>query len=312
MYYALKMDEFRISELREILKKANYEYYVLDNPTLSDYDFDMLIKELKALEEKHPNLVTKDSPTQRVGGVASSRFRKVTHDRRMLSLGNLFSYDEIIDFDSKIKKVVDAYSYTVDLKIDGLSVSIKYKNGYLERAATRGDGVIGEDITENVKTIRSIPLKIDYSGDLEVRGEIFISKKSFEQLNQQRAVNDKGLFRNPRNAAAGTMRQLDPKVVSERKLDVYIHYMIADNDVINHYESLMFLEKQGFKINKRTKNCKNAQEIIDYIREVEEYRFNLPYEIDGVVFKVNEFDLYDLIGYTSKYPKWAIAYKFKA
>ncbi len=306
------MDELRINELRKVLKNANYEYYVLDHPTLSDYDFDMLMKELQELEKKHPNLVTKDSPTQRVGGVASSKFRKVTHDRRMLSLGNLFSYDEIVDFDNKIKKVVNDYSYTVDLKIDGLSVSIKYKNGYLERAATRGDGVIGEDITENVKTIRSIPLKIDYTGDLEVRGEIFISKKSFDQLNQQRVDNNQDLFRNPRNAAAGTMRQLDPKVVSERKLDVYIHYMIADNGIKNHYESLLFLKEMGFKINKTTKNCKNAQEIIDYIKEVETYRFNLPYEIDGVVFKVNEFDMYDSIGYTSKYPKWAIAYKFKA
>ncbi len=306
------MDEQRIKELRKILKNANYEYYVKDNPTMSDYDFDMLLRELQRLEEKHPELVTKDSPTQRVGGVASSKFTKVTHERRMLSLGNLFSYEEAIDFDNKIKKVVKNFTYTADLKIDGLSVSIKYKDGYLEQAATRGDGIIGEDITENVKTIRSIPLKIDYLEPLEVRGEIFIPKKTFESLNIQREKDNQPLFKNPRNAAAGTIRQLDPKIVSNRNLDAYIHYMVADNSINNHYESLMFLKEKGFKINNKTKTCKNIQEVIEYIKEVETYRFDLPYEIDGVVIKVNEFDLYDEIGYTAKYPKWAIAYKFKA
>ena len=306
------MDEQRIKELRKVLKKANYEYYVKDNPTMSDYDFDMLLRELQTLEEKHPELVTKDSPTQRVGGVASSKFTKVTHERRMLSLGNLFSFEEAIDFDIKIKKVVKNYTYTADLKIDGLSVSIKYKDGYLEQAATRGDGVIGEDITENVKTIRSIPLKIDYLEPLEVRGEIFISKKTFDDLNIQREKDNQPLFKNPRNAAAGTIRQLDPKIVSKRNLDAYIHYMVADNSINNHYESLMFLKEKGFKVNNKTKSCKNIQEVIEYIKEVESYRFDLPYEIDGVVIKVNEFDLYDEIGYTAKYPKWAIAYKFKA
>ncbi|XFA98449.1 NAD-dependent DNA ligase LigA [Candidatus Izemoplasma sp. B36] len=306
------MDEQRIKELRKILKKANYEYYVKDNPTMSDYDFDMLLRELQTLEEKHPELVTKDSPTQRVGGVASSKFTKVTHERRMLSLGNLFSYEEAIDFDNKIKKVVKNYTYTADLKIDGLSVSIKYKDGYLEQAATRGDGVIGEDITENVKTIRSIPLKIDYLEPLEVRGEIFIPKKTFDDLNIQREKGNQPLFKNPRNAAAGTIRQLDPKIVSKRNLDAYIHYMVADNSINNHFESLMFLKEKGFKINNKTKTCKNIHEVIEYIKEVENYRFDLPYEIDGVVIKVNEFDLYDEIGYTAKYPKWAIAYKFKA
>jgi len=272
----------------------------------------MLLRELQRLEEKHPELVTKDSPTQRVGGVASSKFTKVTHERRMLSLGNLFSYEEAIDFDNKIKKVVKNFTYTADLKIDGLSVSIKYKDGYLEQAATRGDGIIGEDITENVKTIRSIPLKIDYLEPLEVRGEIFIPKKTFESLNIQREKDNQPLFKNPRNAAAGTIRQLDPKIVSNRNLDAYIHYMVADNSINNHYESLMFLKEKGFKINNKTKTCKNIQEVIEYIKEVETYRFDLPYEIDGVVIKVNEFDLYDEIGYTAKYPKWAIAYKFKA
>lgn len=306
------MDKERIIELRNILKKANYEYYVLNNPTLSDYDFDMYLNELKELEEKYPDLVTKDSPTQRVGGIVSSKFKKITHEKNMLSLGNLFSEKDVIDFDSKIRKVVDNYSYTADLKIDGLSVSLQYRNGFLEQAATRGDGIVGEDITENVKTIRSIPLKIDYLDNLEVRGEIFISKKNFDDLNESRFEQGLDLFKNPRNAAAGTMRQLDPKVVSERKLDAFMHYMIADNGINNHYQSLMFLKKQGFKVNQYTKECKDINEVIAFINEVEEFRFDLPYEIDGVVLKINEFDLYQTIGYTAKYPKWAIAYKFKA
>ncbi len=307
------MDEKkRIIELREILKKANFEYYVQDNPTLSDYDFDMLLNELSVLEMKYPELVTKDSPTQRVGGIATSKFSKITHERRMLSLGNLFSEDDVIDFDNKINKVVDNYTYTADLKIDGLSVAIRYKDGYLEQAATRGDGVVGEDITENVKTIRSIPLKINYLGNLEVRGEIFISKNNFEKLNIRREEKNLDLFRNPRNAAAGTMRQLNPAIVSKRNLDVFIHYMVKDNEIKNHYESLMYLKKLGFKINKETKKCKDIHEVISFINIVEQTRFDLPYEIDGVVIKINEFDLYDKIGYTAKYPKWAIAYKFKA
>jgi len=307
------MDELkRIKELQEQLKRANHEYFVLNNPTMSDYDYDLLLQELTKLEKKHPEMVTKDSPTQRVGGEVSSKFNKIRHTKPMLSLGNLFSEEDVIDFDNKIRKVVSDYSYTVDLKIDGLSVSILYQDGYLVRAATRGDGVIGEDITENVKTIRSIPLKIDYTDELEVRGEIFMPKKYFDELNEMRVSNNKETFRNPRNAAAGTMRQLDPKVVSKRKLDAFMHYAIADNGINNHYESLQFLKQLGFKINDKTKKCQNVSEIIEYINEVEEYRFNLPYEIDGVVIKVNEFDLYDTIGYTAKYPKWAIAYKFKA
>jgi DNA ligase (NAD+) len=302
----------RISELRNVLKKANYEYYVLDNPTMSDYDFDMLLRELQELEEKYPELITKDSPTQRVGGIASSKFKKVTHDRQMLSLGNLFSEEEVRDFDNKIKKVVSNYTYTADLKIDGLSVSLKYKDGYLEQAATRGNGVVGEDITENVKTIRSIPLSIDYLEDLEVRGEIFISKNSFEKINKSRKEQNLDTFKNPRNAAAGTIRQLDPKVVAKRNLDAFIHYMVANSDIINHYDSLMFLKEKGFKINKYTQKCRNIDEVIEFIKKVDEFRFDLPYEIDGVVIKVNEFDLYDKIGYTAKYPKWGIAYKFKA
>ncbi|MBN2540634.1 MAG: NAD-dependent DNA ligase LigA [Bacilli bacterium] len=307
------MDDIkRIKELRTVLKQANYEYFVLNNPTMSDYDYDMFLHELKILEDKHPDQITKDSPTQRVGGQVGTKFNKITHERPMLSLGNLFSEEDVLDFDDKIRKSVSHYTYTADLKIDGLSVSLLYRDGFLERAATRGDGVVGEDITENVKTIRSIPLRIDYQEELEVRGEIFMPKAAFEALNKSREEQGLDTFRNPRNAAAGTMRQLDPKVVASRRMDAFMHYMIADNGLNNHYESLQFLKSQGFKVNDKTKNCQSIQEVINYIKEVETSRFNLPYEIDGVVLKVNEFDLYDLIGYTAKYPKWAIAYKFKA
>lgn len=307
------MDELkRIEELRTLLKQANYEYYVLEKPSMSDYDFDQYLRELQDLETLYPLLVTPDSPTQRVGGAVSSKFKKVTHERQMLSLGNLFSEEEVRDFDRKIKKVVSNYTYTADLKIDGLSVSLKYKNGILIQAATRGNGVIGEDITANVKTIKSIPLSIDYKGDLEARGEIFISKANFEKMNEEKIKNGEEPFKNPRNAAAGTIRQLDPKVVSKRNLDAFMHYMIADNNMNNHYQSMMFLKKLGFKINDQTKACNNIDEVINFIKKAEVIRFDLPYEIDGVVIKINEYDVYDLIGYTAKYPKWAIAYKFKA
>lgn len=308
------MDELkRIEELKAILKRANYEYYVLDHPTMSDFEFDTLLQELISLEERHPEAVTKDSPTQRVGGEVGEGFVKVTHSKQMLSLGNLFSEDDVLAFDQKIRKVVDQFSYTVDLKIDGLSVAIRYRNGYLDRAATRGNGVVGEDITENVKTIRSIPLRISDTRDLEVRGEIFISKKHFSQINEERAQAGLDLFKNPRNAAAGTIRQLDPKIVSKRKLDAFIHYLLLDDLFINnHYDRLMYLKDLGFKVNTYTKKCQNVEEVIAFIREVEHFRFDLPYEIDGVVIKVNEFDLYEKIGYTAKYPKWATAFKFKA
>ncbi len=308
------MDEIkRIEELKEILKRANYEYYVLDHPTMSDFEFDTLLQELIHLEEKHPEAITKDSPTQRVGGEVGEGFVKVTHSKQMLSLGNLFSEEDVRAFDQKIRKVVENFSYTVDLKIDGLSVAIRYRNGFLDRAATRGNGIVGEDITENVKTIRSIPLRISDTRDFEVRGEIFISKKHFSLMNEEREEQGLDLFKNPRNAAAGTIRQLDPKVVSKRKLDAFIHYLLLDDDHINnHYDGLMYLKKLGFKVNSYTKRCQDIDEVLAFIREVDEFRFDLPYEIDGVVIKVNEFDLYDEIGYTAKYPKWATAFKFKA
>lgn len=301
----------RIEELKNLINEYSYEYYVLNNPTVTDNEFDQLLRELIKLENDYPQFKTADSPTQRVGGEISEKFEKVSHDIPMLSLDNVFSFDELRDFDKKVKKAVNRYTYTADLKIDGLSVSIKYNNGYYERAATRGNGILGEDITENVKTIKSIPLKINFSHPLEVRGEIFLSKKSFNKINQEKIANDEEPFKNPRNAAAGSIRQLDPKIVAKRNLDAFIYYGygIPKN---NHYEIIQSLKTLGFKVNDNTVFCKNIDEVIQFIEKVSNIKSTLDYEIDGVVIKVNEIDLYEKIGYTSKFPKWATAFKFPA
>ena len=301
----------RIDEIKDKLNKYSYEYYVLDKPTVSDFEFDQLMKELIKLENENPELITIDSPTQRVGGEVSEKFVKVAHDIPMLSLDNVFSYEELRDFDKRIKKAVNEYTFTVDLKIDGLSVSIKYENGMYKRAATRGNGLLGEDITENVKTIKSIPLKINYKDPIEVRGEIFLSKSSFDRINHEKMVNNEELFKNPRNAAAGSIRQLDPKIVAKRNLDAFIYYgygLLEDN----HFRIINKLKELGFKVNENTIFCKDIEDVIEFIKKVQDFRPDLDYEIDGVVIKVNELDLYEKIGYTSKFPKWATAYKFPA
>ena len=301
----------RIDEIKDKLNKYSYEYYVLDKPTVSDFEFDLLMKELIKLENENPELITMDSPTQRVGGEVSEKFVKVTHDIPMLSLDNVFSYEELRDFDKKIKKAVNKYTFTVDLKIDGLSVSIKYENGMYKRAATRGNGLLGEDITENVKTIKSIPLRIDYKDSIEVRGEIFLSKRNFDRINHEKMINNEELFKNPRNAAAGSIRQLDPKIVAKRNLDAFIYYGygLAEN---NHFNIINKLKKLGFKVNENTVFCNDIEEVIGFVKKVQDIRPDLDYEIDGVVIKVNELELYEKIGYTSKFPKWATAYKFPA
>lgn len=299
----------RIDALKDKLNQLNHEYYVLDNPSVSDAEYDAMMNELIDLEQAHPEYLTSDSPTQRVGGDVSEKFEKVTHERPMLSLGNVFNEDDLRQFDDRIKKVVDRYSYTVELKIDGLSVSIIYEDGRYQRAATRGNSVIGEDITENVKTIKSVPLTIDFKGKLEVRGEIFLSKDRFNRLNQKRMENQEDLFKNPRNAAAGTIRQLDPKIVHQRGLDAFIYYGFHDQ-FKHHYQTLMTLKDLGFKVNQRTKACENIDQVIDYINDIEKIKHDLPYEIDGIVIKVNEMEHYEKIGYTSKFPKWAVAFKF--
>jgi DNA ligase (NAD+) len=299
----------RIETLKEKLNHYNHEYYVLDKPSVSDATYDKLMNELIQLEKENPEYLTEDSPSQRVGGEVSSKFEKVEHERPMLSLGNVFSEKELRDFDQRIKKKVKDYSYTVELKIDGLSVSIIYEDGSYVRAATRGNSLIGEDITENVKTIKSVPLKIDFKDKLEVRGEIFLSKDKFNHLNQKRLERDEEPFKNPRNAAAGTIRQLDPKIVHKRSLDAFIYYGFHDS-FDNHYETLMTLKKLGFKVNDRTTYYDSIEGVIDYINDIEKIKHDLPYEIDGIVIKVNEIENYDKIGYTSKYPKWAVAFKF--
>ena len=301
----------RIEKLKDLLNKYNYEYYVLDNPTVTDHEYDQILKELIKLESDYPEYKTLDSPTQRVGGEVSEKFEKVRHDIPMLSLDNVFSFSELKEFDKRVKKAVNEYTYTVDLKIDGLSVSIKYEDGFYKRAATRGNGVLGEDITENVKTIKSVPLKIDNLSPVEVRGEIYLSKKSFEKINAEKMANNEELFKNPRNAAAGSIRQLNPKIVAKRNLDVFVYYGYGFK-TNNHYETIKGLKALGFKVNDYTVYCKNIDEVIEFIKKVTELKSTLDYEIDGVVIKVNEVDLYEKIGYTSKFPKWATAYKFPA
>ncbi|MGD9909468.1 MAG: NAD-dependent DNA ligase LigA [Candidatus Izemoplasmatales bacterium] len=303
---------FRIEELISLIKQYNYEYYALDNPSVSDQEYDKLMKELIALEEKYPEYASPDSPSKRVGGTVLEKFEKVVHTSSMLSLGNVFSDEELRDFDSKIKKEVASYTYTAELKIDGLSVSLKYHDGFLVQAATRGDGVVGEDITLNVKTIRSVPLQIPQLGDIEVRGEIYMSNASFEKANAEKEKNGEEPFKNPRNAAAGSVRQLDSKVVAKRGLDVFAYYLMDRSLRNNHYDSLQLLKDWNFSVNPLTTKCENIEDVITFVHRMTDQRDGLPYEIDGIVIKVNEFQLYDRIGYTAKYPKWAIAYKFPA
>ena len=299
----------RINELVELLNKYNYEYYALDNPSVSDAEYDRLMQELIVLEEKYPEYKRDDSPTQRVGGMVISEFQKVTHNVPMLSLGNVFNAEEVEEFDNRIRKVIENPEYVCELKIDGLAVTVEYKNGMLYQAATRGDGVVGEDITHNVKTISSIPLKLSYPEDIVIRGEIFMSKKSFETLNAKREYEGLPLFQNPRNAAAGSVRQLDSKITASRNLDNFMyHYPLTPFKT--HYESLEHIKKLGFKVNPNTKLCKNIEEVKEYINYWTNERPNLPYEIDGIVIKLNDIEGQRELGFTAKVPKWATAYKF--
>lgn len=306
--------ESRVQELKDLLNKYNHEYYVMDNPSVSDQEYDALLHELIHLEEQYPELKTKDSPTMRVGGVVLDKFNKVTHDVPMMSLSNAFNEDDLRAFDEKVRAVKEDITYNVELKIDGLAGSLKYENGSFVLGATRGNGVVGEDISSNIQTIKSIPLSIDYDTPLEVRGEIFMSKKSFEKANQKRKEENLDLFKNPRNAAAGSVRQLDSKIAASRNLDMFIYSVISptNHGVLTHSESLEFARSLGFKINPLSKTCKDINEVISYVNEFTEKRNSLAYEIDGIVIKVNELEYYEEIGYTAKSPKWAIAFKFPA
>ena len=310
--YGMIMKE-RIDELNEILNKAAYEYYTLDNPTITDQEYDKYLKELETLEEKYPEYKRPDSITQRVGGQVISKFEKVRHEIPMLSLPDVFNIEEIESFYNKIKDAGISPHFVCEQKIDGLSVSLVYKEGVLVRAATRGDGTTGENITHNVKTIKNVPLVLKEKIDIEVRGEIFMHKDTLKALNEEREKEGKPLLQNCRNAAAGSIRQLDSSVAAKRNLDVFIYHLPnpEDYNLKTHYEALEFMTKLGFKVNtKWNKLTFTIEEIKEYIDELAKERENLSYDIDGVVIKVNELDAQKKLGYTAKYPRWAIAYKF--
>lgn len=302
----------RIATLTRLLNQYAYEYYVLDNPSISDYEYDQLYKELVELENQYPQFALVDSPTKRVADKVLDKFDKITHKVKMMSINDIFSYEEIQKFDNDIRKIAEDVTYNCELKIDGLSVSCVYEKGVLKTASTRGNGTIGEIITENAKTINSIPLKLKDELDIEVRGEIFMPKKSFERVNNERSEQGLSLFQNCRNAASGTIKSLDPKVVAKRKLDNFMYQLISEEKIASQHKVLEFLKEQGFKTNPRSKVCKNVDEIIEFIAYWKEHKDDLPYPIDGVVIKVNELKYYEQIGYTIKSPKWCIAFKYPA
>ena len=305
----------RMDELIDYINKASYEYYVLDNPTITDQEYDDYYNELLSIEEKYPELKREDSPTNRVGGAVLDKFEKVTHDHPMLSFDDIFNEEEIILFDERIKKVVSTAHYTLEPKMDGLSGSLIYKKGVLVRGATRGDGITGEDITTNIKTIKSVPLRLTEDIDIEVRGEIYMSKKSFLEANREKVKNGEKEFANPRNAAAGSIRQLDSKVAAKRNLDFMAYFIPNPEDygIKTQKESLEFLRKLGFVTNYKLNGyAKNVKDITNYINSLSEKRDNLPFEIDGVVLKVDNLEDEKRLGFTSRVPRWGIAYKFPA
>lgn len=308
------MIEKRIEELINILNEASRNYYELDNPTITDQEYDDLYQELEKLEQKYPELKKDNSPTNRVGGKVIDEFTKVTHNVPMMSLGDIFSEEEVKEFDERIKKTIPNPTYVCELKIDGLSVSLLYQNGKLMSAATRGNGVIGEDITHNVETIKNVPLSIKFEDEIEVRGEIYMPKKSFLKLNEERKKNGENLFANPRNAAAGSVRQLDSSIAAKRNLSTFIYHLpeYEKYEIKNHSEALKFMKNLGFTVNPNIIVAKNIDEVINYINKWTIKREELPYEIDGIVIKVDNFSDQKKLGYTARTPKWAIAYKFPA
>ncbi|MBY0097909.1 NAD-dependent DNA ligase LigA [Mesobacillus maritimus] len=311
----LQTAEKRVAELHNLLNQYGYEYYVLDKPSVPDAEYDKLLQELMELETRFPNLKTSDSPTQRVGGEILDMFNKVEHRSQMLSLGNAFNDQDLRDFDRRVRQAVgDDVSYVCELKIDGLAVSLRYENGLFTLGATRGDGTIGEDITSNLRTIRSIPLRLNEPVTLEVRGEAFMPKRSFEALNKAKAEKGEEPFANPRNAAAGSLRQLDPKIAASRNLDVFLYAIaeLGEIGVSSHSAGLDYLETLGFKTNPERRKAANIDEVIEFINGWVEKRPNLPYEIDGIVIKVDSLEQQRQLGTTAKSPRWAIAYKFPA
>ncbi|WP_232335476.1 NAD-dependent DNA ligase LigA [Thermoactinomyces sp. CICC 10735] len=314
----MKLEEAkkRVLELHDEINEHNHRYYVLDDPAISDAEYDRLMRELMALEEKFPELKTPDSPTQRVGGEPLPYFEKVEHTAPMLSLGNAFDEQDLRDFDERVRKAAGRQNvrYVCELKIDGLAVSVKYEDGRFVLGSTRGDGITGEDITQNLKTIRSLPLRINEPLSIEVRGEAYMPRRAFERLNRERAENGEPLFANPRNAAAGSLRQLDPKLAARRTLDLFVYEIgqLEGHTVQTHTEGLQFLETLGFKVNPARQTVESVEEMLAFIEKWGKNRPDLPYEIDGIVIKVDELALRKQMGNTAKSPRWAIAYKFPA
>ena len=306
-----------IENLRKEIDQHNYNYYVLSKPSLSDYDFDMLLNKLIKLEREQPEFFDKNSPTQRVGSDINKSFTQVQHKYPMLSLGNTYSEEELIDFSNRVSKTIgDDYEYVCELKFDGTSISLTYKNGELEKAVTRGDGVQGDDVTNNVRTIRSIPLKLnkgDYPNEFEIRGEIMMPFSVFNKLNKEKEEAGEDLFANPRNAASGTLKMQNSSLVAKRNLDCYLYYLISDENIAqDHYTNLEMAKNWGFKVPDTTQKCKDINQVLEYIKYWDTERENLAYPIDGIVIKVNSLLQQKQLGYTAKSPRWAISYKFKA
>ena len=308
------MSQQRILELRSILDRLAYEYYVLDQPSMSDQEYDRYYQELVALEDEFPQYRDPNSITQRVGGVVLDAFTKVEHKRTMLSLGNAFNLEDLHAFDERVREVVPNARYVVELKIDGLAMSLIYRDGRFVQALTRGDGVVGEDVTHNVKTIPSIPMHISLQGEVEVRGEVYMPNASFQMLNEEREKNGEELFANPRNAAAGSIRQLDSSVAAKRKLDAFWYYFVnaQEYDIHSHEEALQKMSEMHLRVNPLRKVCERIDEVWQFIEEITEQRNDLPYAIDGMVIKVDDLDAQNRLGSTVKVPRWAIAYKFPA
>lgn len=319
MYFYVKIDyrmRRRIEELRDKLNQYNYQYYVLNDPTVSDFEYDMLLRELQELESEHPEFADPNSPTNRVGSDLTGEFENVAHRYPMLSLANTYSLDEVRDFCERVEKEVGPAEYVCELKFDGTAISLTYEHGRLLRAVTRGDGITGDDVTANVRTIRSVPLVLrgdDYPDFFEIRGEVFLPHASFDRLNAERERNGEQLFANPRNAAAGTLKLQNSRVVAERGLDCFLYFLVGDNlPFDNHWDNVNKAREWGFKVSDHMELCRNIEDIDDYISRADVLRHSLPYDTDGAVIKVNKYVLQRQLGSTAKSPRWAVAYKFKA
>lgn len=304
----------RIETLRNLIRQYNREYHVLDNPSISDQEYDRCMHELIQLEREYPEFFDAHSPSQQVGGTVLDKFTKVKHDQMMLSLGNVYNQEEVENFIDRIIKDTGLDEFSLELKIDGLAMSLRYEEGLFQRAITRGDGEVGEDVSLNVRTIKSIPLSISVKSSLEVRGEVFLPKAQFERINQDKRLNSEDEFANPRNAAAGSIRQLDSNIAASRNLDAFWYYLIQGEkySLTSHTDALNWMKNQGFKVNPYTKLCKGKQEVWKTIETMSGLRQTLPYEIDGIVLKLNDFNGQKRLGFTAKTPRWAVAYKFPA